>query len=133
LGASPNTGTDTRAIFTHFPWGNAFIYDVGGCCAATQRLYNSTLSSTIGTNKFFCGTWRTRTNTTPNREFFQNGVSMINSGSNSTATMTWNRSDPAGIAFRWAGKISNFLAYNRALTNEEILYNYNALKGRFGL
>jgi hypothetical protein len=31
------------------------------------------------------------------------------------------------------GKVSNVVIYNRALSAEEIMQNYNALKGRFGL
>lgn len=33
----------------------------------------------------------------------------------------------------YEGLFSNFLVYNRALTPEEILQNYNATKGRYGL
>jgi hypothetical protein len=33
----------------------------------------------------------------------------------------------------WAGHISNVQIYNSTLTNNQILQNYNALKGRFGL
>jgi len=31
------------------------------------------------------------------------------------------------------GNIANIQCYNRALTSQEVLHNYNALKGRFGL
>ncbi len=43
-------------------------------------------------------------------------------GSNNTAT-----------GFFWDGQIASFRAYNRALSATEVLHNYNALKGRFGL
>jgi hypothetical protein len=33
----------------------------------------------------------------------------------------------------WPGSSSIFQIYNRALTAQEVLQNYNALKGRFGL
>jgi hypothetical protein len=33
----------------------------------------------------------------------------------------------------WTGNISNVQLYNRVLTSKEILQNYNATKGRFGL
>ena len=33
----------------------------------------------------------------------------------------------------YAGEIANFTLYNRALTNAEILQNFNALRGRYGL
>ena len=35
--------------------------------------------------------------------------------------------------YPWNGSISNALIYNRALTATEVLQNYNATKGRFGL
>jgi hypothetical protein len=31
------------------------------------------------------------------------------------------------------GEMSSTFIYNRALTNNEVLQNYNALKGRYGL
>ena len=33
----------------------------------------------------------------------------------------------------YEGKIANVTGYNRALSSNEVLHNYNALKGRFGL
>ena len=35
--------------------------------------------------------------------------------------------------YRWSGLIANFKIYNRALTADEVLQNYNATKTRFGL
>ena len=40
---------------------------------------------------------------------------------------------PFGPNNYFAGKISNVHIYNRVLTDTEILQNYNAIKGRFGL
>jgi len=131
--ASPNTGTDTRGIFSHCPWGNYFYYDVAGCCTGTQRMASATLGGTLTSGLYHCLTWRTRKDSTPNREFFDNGVSVLNSANNSTATATWDMDNPAGLAAKWRGKLGNFIVYNRALSNTEILQNYHALKGRFGL
>lgn len=131
--ATPNTGADTRAIFTHFPYGSSIIYDVAGCCASTQRISIANLGSTLTNQNIFCATWRTRINSFPNREIFINGVSALNSGNNPTATVTWNNTSNAYIGANWAGKIYNFIVYNRGLSNDEISQNYNALKGRFGL
>jgi hypothetical protein len=36
-------------------------------------------------------------------------------------------------SYYWSGSISNVSIYNRTLSASEILQNYNALKGRFGL
>ena len=132
-GATPNTGSDTRAIFTHFPWGTLLIYDVAGCCAATQRLTVANLGSTLTNQNNLCAIWRTRVNAFPNREIFVNGISVANSANNSTATVNWNNTSNAFIGANWAGKIYNFIAYNRGLSNDEISQNYNALKGRFEL
>jgi len=38
-----------------------------------------------------------------------------------------------GTGLYWSGEISNAFLYNRALSAAEILQNYNATKGRFGL
>ena len=35
--------------------------------------------------------------------------------------------------FRWRGNISTFSLYDRGLTDEEVLQNYNNIKSRFGL
>jgi hypothetical protein len=36
-------------------------------------------------------------------------------------------------AFQYSGNIAQTLIYNKALTSQEVLQNYNATKGRFGL
>jgi hypothetical protein len=36
-------------------------------------------------------------------------------------------------SYMWTGSISSFLLYNRALTAPEILQNFNALRGRYGI
>lgn len=130
--ASPNTGSDRRAISAHIPYGVDFYYDVAGCCGATQRISanNGTALLNYG---IFCAILRTRTNTTPNREFFVNLTSTVNSSTNSTASVTWNDTTAAYIGSNWSGRIYNFLVYNRALTNDELAQNYNTFKTRFGL
>ena len=131
--ATPNTGSDTRAIFTHFPWGTFAFYDVAGCCAATQRIGIAELGSVVTNQNNLCAIWRTRVNAFPNREIFVNGLSVANSANNTTATVNWNNTSNAHIGANWAGKIYNFIAYNRGLSNDEVSQNYNAIKGRFGL
>ena len=41
--------------------------------------------------------------------------------------------NPIGEAIVYNGKIATTQIYNRALTSDEVLQNYNATKGRFGL
>lgn len=115
------------------PFGGAFYYDVGGCCSATQRLSGSTMGSTLSNLGIFCGTFRCRTNTTPNREFFLNKTSVLNSGANSTASVTWSNSTNCGLCYNWLGYVYQFFMYNRALSDDEIKQNFNTARGRYGI
>jgi hypothetical protein len=131
-GATPNTGSDQRAIFSHLHYSNGFTYyDVSGCCTATQRILYSNDSDLIAGVRHLV--WRTRKDTTPNRQFFKNTVSQMNSSTNSTATVNWNLTTAATIGNAWYGNLYLFRAYNRALTDQEIQQNFNALRGRFGI
>lgn len=131
--ATPNTGTDTRAIMTHLPFGTAFYYDVAGCCGATQRISSGTVDDDFTTAGIRCYGWRTRTNTTPNRQFFINANSVLDSSTNSTATVTWNLTTAATIGNGYYGDLYQFIVYNRALSDEEITQNFNALRGRYSI
>jgi len=130
--ATPNTGTDPRAIMTHLPYSDGTTYyDVSGCCGATQRIsYPNGSDLLVGVRHLV---WRTRTNVTPNRQFFRNTVSQMDSGGNSTATVNWNRTDAATIGNGWYGNLYLFRAYTRPLTDNEIAQNFNATRHRFGL
>ena len=130
--ATPNTGSDTRAIFSHLYYSNGNTYfDVNGCCGPTQRIqYANDSDLTAGIRHF---AWRVRTNTTPYRQMFKNTVDVNNSGVETTASSTWNLTTAATIASGWIGKIYLIRVYNRSLTDSEILINYNATKKRFGL
>jgi hypothetical protein len=128
--ATPNTGTNTRAIQTHLLLDNGFTYyDVSGCCDANQRIfYTNDSSLTSGRNHF---AWRTRTNVTPHRQMFKNSVSQVNSGSNSTGTVTWNRTTAATIGNSFVGELWAIAIYTRGLTDDERTSNYNYFKLRF--
>ena len=66
-----------------------------------------------------------------NIHFYVNGVSH-GGGSNDT----WMRFNHIGMgqSNRWfQGKISNYMVYNRNLSAIEVLQNFNASKGRYGL
>lgn len=56
---------------------------------------------------------------------FDNGFSVIGAYHNFSTNINENN--------QYWGKVAVFLYYNRHLTSSEISYNYNALKGRFGL
>ena len=130
--ATSSAGGDNRAIFSHFYYSNGnTYYDIGGCCGSTQRIsYANDSDLTAGVRHF---SWRTRTNATPNREMFKNLVSQVSSGTESTATSTWNLNTTAKIANGWNGRLYVFRMYNRALTDAEMLKNFNATRKRFGI
>lgn len=58
--------------------------------------------------------------------------STLSSSPNLTVNFRIGSSERTNGEF-WNGNISNAMWYNRALTSAEILQNYNATKGRFGL
>ena len=130
--ATPSSGADTRAILTHVPFSGVTYYDVGGCCStSTQRIsYPYDIDLSAGIRHF---SWRTRVSQTPNRQMFKNTVSQIDSGSNSTGTVTWNLTNPATIGSGFQGRLYSLKVYNRALSDAEIQQNYNAIRSRYGL
>jgi len=67
-----------------------------------------------------------------NGELHTAGTSDAGSVSETSSKNTWiGDIDNSNRGF--VGEVGYFLAYNRQLTNEEVLQNYNAHKGRFGL
>ena len=71
---------------------------------------------------------------------FLNGIEVSYSSQQSLPSPASTGSTPIRLAADntvsnpcFKGQISSFLIYNRVLTNQEVLQNYNALKGRFNL
>jgi hypothetical protein len=69
------------------------------------------------------------TKTTSICNFYQNGVFL---GSTTRAQSNYTTISPY-VSSTFGGNLAIAKLYNRALTGSEILQNYNALKGRFGL
>ena len=99
-----------------------------------------TINNYFDTNwKHLVLTWNSASSTT---SIYRNGELMIaqisgNPAANRVAAQTtriggsvnsWGAVDPY-----WSGSIQNFRVYNRALSQQEVTQNYNALKSRFGL
>jgi hypothetical protein len=55
------------------------------------------------------------------------------SRTNTPSSQPWNVGRDDGMSRYGNGYIYNVARYNRALSASEILQNYNALKGRFGV
>ena len=62
-----------------------------------------------------------------------NTSSALVTDSNFTKYRLMRSADDDQSSISWLGKYGPFYSYTRALTEAEVLQNYNALKGRFGL
>ena len=98
------------------------VYDTG--YVLTQNTwYNYSVSHTFG------GPWY----------FYVNGILVYTSPNDSTTSTAHRIGIGAGLTGPttadefWKGKIAVAQIYNRALSASEVLQNYNATKGRFGL
>jgi hypothetical protein len=71
--------------------------------------------------------------------FYVNGTLVYTSSNDSTIKVADRIGVGAGLTSStsadefWKGKIAVAQVYNRGLSASEVLQNYNALKGRFGL
>ena len=92
-----------------------------------------TSSSSTPTNKWNC--MATVRNTTQHR-WFKDGARTatynhsLGTLTNTSANVTLGTGYVGGY---WSGQMGLIMAYERDLTDAEVLQNYNALKGRFGL
>jgi len=127
-----SAGVGTRAIFSHLYYSNgSTYYDINGCCGSDTRIqYVNDTDLTAGIRHV---AWRTRSATTPNREFFKNLVVQMSSGTSTTATVLWSNSTAASIASGWLGQLYLIRVYNRPLSDTEMYNNYIITKSRFGL
>lgn len=106
--------------------------------------YNFDASGTYGDGIFFgtipLNTWvnLTAVNNGDKVILYKNGVevnSISITGLTITPTTTMKLSIGAsqGSIYGFIGKVDSALFYNKALTSSEVLQNYNAMKGRYGL
>jgi len=101
------------------------------------RIYDSTAELHAGASYITANNWHYITTVRNNTE-----VSLYVDGifrdSDTGLSSTWNTKfdtigDKGGTTYPIEGNIANIHAYNRLLSANEILHNYNALKTRFGL
>lgn len=130
-----NSTTNNRMISLNLPWSdNNLYYDAMNNDTGVNRVNYLVSTSTVKHYVLRC-----RMNNTPNREVFENGTSVINSGTARTVigSTSWGGSstlfaaDTAGSS-QWLGNFYYIRIYNRALTNAEITTNYNVARARFG-
>ena len=105
-----------------------YINDSGNVILSGTYNYATGLS----TGQWYCITITRDTGN--NTKVYINGSQ---SGASQSASTTWNfnqigRYQTGGVNDA-SGNMTSILRYNRALSANEVLHNYNALKGRFGL
>jgi hypothetical protein len=71
-------------------------------------------------------------NSTGDRTIYSNAVSITTSGPNNTSTPVALNSTST-IASNLRGNLATLEIYNRMLTDAEVLKNFNALRGRYGI
>jgi hypothetical protein len=67
---------------------------------------------------------------------YLNGIPSITNNSSALSITSQDARlgiNPAASSEKWTGNISSFKIYNKSLSAAEVLQNYNAAKGRFGL
>lgn len=127
--AGPGTIThEINGTFNYF-----FGTDGANGPAGTYVGVGSGFTVVPGELAFVCVTRDQATNTS---RFYKNGVPSTSQSAGGYAT-TNNGTSPiligSGYTTGFLGSIYNCAVYNRALTASEILQNFNALRGRYGL
>ena len=125
-----------RGIFSHCTWNDDVVYfDQGGCCAGDTR----TSVASGGSQTWNIWAFRRLTGSST-RSIHKNGVTLAtntaaaaNIDLNTTAVDLGSTDEYGGNSSTWNARLNAFHVYNRGLTDAEILQNFNALRGRFGL
>lgn len=101
------------------------------CINASGASSPSTFTLTANTWHYLTFTWNNSVASVYiNGTFYSSGAATnpINYSSQSLRLGAWG-----GGGRNWNGRMANFIAYNRVLSQAEILQNYNATRSRFGL
>lgn len=139
--------TRFRTLGQTGPWSTTEFscFFIGNGTTLIHRLSLRTKSSNAQTdtslpgiiNPNFYNTWHNATFVVePLTQYIYYNGQFMKSGSRTNNTdITINNlrmGEPMGYGY-YGGKIASNMIYSRALSSDEVLQNYNALKGRFGL
>jgi len=134
-----STGNDVPLGSTTYSWGYLFTILQGEpTTEAYARIGSNHVAFDNDSLNLPIGEWSqigfTREGTTFKE--YQDGVEKSEKTNASISGDTlFDRIFRAGGLYNYYvnGELSNLIGYNRALSSNEVLHNYNALKGRFGL
>ena len=155
----PTTGASQNAYANLFDFNHTVDYNRGPRVELDIADVNASLQnyklmmgathpyywSSSNTLELSTSEWRnvvyviTTSGSTQTLKAYQNGT-LVSTDTNTSTTYHWvgtigNLALGVGhnTSREWDGNIGNFMTYNRALSAAEVLQNYNALKGRYGL
>ena len=142
-GLNPTNASSTYLTRGRDARGNGWslgISNAGGqFFAAVVTTIPSTVQYTVFGGSFTSNTWYNITGVWINGvgiSLYINGIFIATTNTTSTSLRTstdgWTLGSISSTIFS-NNKVANALVYNRALSSQEILQNYNATKGRFGL
>jgi len=126
--SSVSTG---RGIYAHLTWSDNNVYfDQGGCCSVNQRVSVASGGSdswnlwTFRRNAFSRDIWKngtllaTRTDAPTNIDLISTNITLFGDNDFGTAWNAW---------------VSSFIAYNRGISDAEIISNYNSIANLYGI
>ena len=111
----------------HYPWVDGAAYM---STFRNGRIGPITLSASIGRTSAHM---LTITADTTSWKLYQNTTLITTQSGLSSVYLDYFNIGTSGGTYYYQGNIYAFMIYNRALSADEILQNYNAFKGRFGL
>jgi len=117
-----STSLAVRLTGTNDPAGNALITMNDGNWHQVTGTYNGTDTVSLYTDGVLQGN-----NTSAGHGAIKDSTTRVTVGGYNNGSL------PTSLVGSWVGNIANTRIYNRALPANEVLHNYNALKGRFGL
>ena len=117
-----STSLAVRLTGTNDPAGNALITMNDGNWHQVTGTYNGTDTVSLYTDGILQGS-----NTSAGHGAIKDSTTRVTVGGHNNGSL------PTSLVGSWVGNIANTRIYNRTLSSTEILHNYNALKGRFGL
>lgn len=150
-----NTKTTGNAFFSYgpvsifttdilFAWetsSSAFIFQINNGSDASAKYGYNTLNTWINLSIVYNGSLSGNSNRL--KAYINGNEIVLDFASYTVPAVTASPSNPlcrlgtygSDTSNVWAmnGKIANTLLYNRALSRQEILQNYNATRGRFGI
>jgi hypothetical protein len=131
-----STAPLNRGIFSHCTWSDDNVYfDQGGCCNADTR----TAVASGGSQTWNIWAFRRLTGS-GTRSIHKNGITLTTNTNaaadinlSATAVDLGSSDESGGNSSTWNARLNSFVVYNRGLTDAEVLQNFNALRGRFGI